>query len=78
MSRMVGQNIGKIAAPAVPAVIGVQTVPDPAVRGALHVHVERRVHAQTTFVHRFGAIACVSRYLRISSTKYGAKSLRGN
>ena len=53
---MVAQDIVELAAPAVTPVVGVQAVADGLVGGALHGDVERRVHAQPAFVHRFGAI----------------------
>ena len=56
MSRLSLQNVVKLAAPAVPAVVGVQAVADGLVGGALHGDVERRVHAQAALVHGFGAV----------------------
>ena len=57
LAEIVAENVGQAAAPAVAAVVGVETVANGLVGRALHIHVERGVHAQTAFVDRFSAVS---------------------
>ena len=49
--RVLRENIRKISPPAVPAIVGVQSIPHGLLRGFLHCDVQRRVHAQALFVN---------------------------
>src|SRR5207245_9991712 len=46
-------NIRQSAAPSVAAIVSMQSVADSKIRGALHSDIQRRVNAQSAFVHRF-------------------------
>ena len=50
------QDVGKLAAPAVAAIVGVQSVANGLIGGLLHLDVQRGVDAQAAFVDGFGAV----------------------
>ena len=56
LAEIVAQDVRKIALPAVPPFIAVQTIAERLVGDALHLDVQRGVHAQSAFVHGFGAV----------------------
>ena len=58
-AEIVFDNVGEIAAPAVAAIVGVQTVANGLIRGALHGNVERSVNAQALFVNGGGAVGAL-------------------
>ena len=55
-AKIILQNVGQVAAPAVTAVVGVQAVAHGLVGGFLHGDVQRGVDAQALFVDRGGAV----------------------
>ena len=56
-AEIVLDEVGQAAAPSVTAIIRVKTVSNSLIRRALHLYVERRVYAQTSFVNGLGAVS---------------------
>src|SRR5579862_9432981 len=56
-SQMIAKNVGELAAPAMPAIVGVQSVAKSLVSGFLHGYVESGVNAQALLVNGVGSVS---------------------